>query len=169
VLDNEARAFWKQYQFDSPGKFDGAPARILYEQQITFKLKEPAVGLPASFSDSAVTGLGDRILQPYARGDAAALYQDFDETAKRTVSLKDIQSQFAAYTNQFGTMTYGQYLGLLRVKNIDGVPHYELKYLLECGKCMHGAATMMITAVDRLGRPGIISFEYGFTKDIKLK
>jgi TonB family protein len=165
VLDYAAAAFWKQYQFDSPGKFDGAPARVLYELQVNFKLKAPSIGLPASFSDTAVTGLGDRILQPYARGDADALYQDLDETAKRIISLKDIQAQFAAYTRQFGTMAYVQYAGLLRVKDIDGVPHYELKYFVECGKCMHGAATMMITAVDRPGRPGINSFEFGFTKE----
>jgi TonB family protein len=168
-LDYAATAFYKQYQFDVPGKFDGAPARVLYEQQINFKLKAPAIGLPASFSDAAVTGLGDRILQPYNRGDADALFQDLDESAKRTNSLKEIQRQLEAYTRQFGTMTYGQYLGLLRVKDVDGIPHYELKYLLECGKCMHGAATLMITAVDRPGRPGISSFEFGFTKDVRLK
>ncbi len=165
VLDYAATAFYKQYQFDVPGKFDGAPARVLYEQQVNFKLKAPTIGLPASFSDAAVTGLGERILQPYARGDADALYQDLDDTAKRTISLKDIQNQFAAYTSQFGTMVYVQYAGLLRVEAVDGISHYELKYFVECGKCMHGAATMMITAVDRPGRPGIQRFEFGFTKE----
>jgi TonB family protein len=164
-LDYAATAFWKEYQFAIPGKFDGAPARVLYELPVNFKLKAPAIGLPASFSDTAITGLGDRILQPYARGDADALYKDLDETAKRTISLKDFQSQVAAYISRFGTMVYVQYAGLLRVKTLDGVPHYELKYFVECGKCMHGVATMMITAVDRPGRPGISSFEFGFTKE----
>jgi TonB family protein len=165
VLDYAAMAFWKEYRFDIPGKFDGAPARVLYELPVNFKLAAPAIGLPASFSDTAITGLGDRILQPYTRGDADALYQDLDETAKRSISLTDIQKQFAAYSSQFGTMVYVQYAGLLRVKTVDEAPHYQLKYFVECGNCMHGAATMMITAVDRPVRPGISSFEFGFSKE----
>jgi TonB family protein len=169
VLDYAVTTFWKQYQFDIPGKLDGAPARFLYEQQMNFRLKGPAIGLPASFSDKAINGLGDRILQPYERSDANALYQDLDETVKSNMSAIDIQNQFAEYTSRFGDLPHFQYLGLMGVKNTEGISHYKLMYLVECTKCHHGAATLIITALDRPDRPGISSFEIMVNNNVKLK
>jgi TonB family protein len=160
VLDYAEWMYWKQYKFDSPGRFDGMAARVLIVERMNFKLKGRGVGLPASFSDRAVDGLGYRILQPYTRGDAAALYQDLDETAKSTTSTDEIQKRFALYAKQFGAMSYVAYEGLLGVKNVAGVPHYELTYLVRSAVPKGGAAIMIVTAVDRQPRPGITRFEF---------
>lgn len=125
---------------------------------MNFKLKGNA--LPGSFSDWIIENLGRRILQPYARSDADALYQDLDATAKTATSPSDIQKRFARYTKQHGAMGYVEYKGLAGVKNIAGVPHYELVYLVRAEIPKAGTAIMMVTAVDRKPRPGIISFDF---------
>jgi TonB family protein len=158
VLDAAEWAYWKQYKFDSPGQFDGAPARVLVLERMDFKLKG-ATGLPASFSDGIIDDLGRRILQPYTLSDPNALYQDLDETAKGTTSPGDIQRRFANYALQFGAMRYGEYKGLKGVKNVGGVNHYELMYRIHAAVPRSGAATLFVTAVDRQPRPGIIGFE----------
>jgi TonB family protein len=159
VLDYAEWMYWKQYKFDSPGQFDGAPARILVLERMNFKLKGTS-GLPASFSDWIVDNLGRRILQPYTRSDANALYQDLDETAKSTTSPSDIQKRFARYAKQFGAMSYVEYKGLAGVKNVGGVPHYELMYLLRAAVPQAGAAALIVTAADRRPRPGITGFDF---------
>ena len=158
VLDDAEWGYWKQYKFDSPGQFDGAPARILVLERMDFKLKG-ATGLPASFSDGIIDNLGRRILQPYTLGDANALYQDLDETAKGTTSPSNIQRRFANYALQFGAMRYGEYKGLKGVKNVGGVNQYELIYRMHAAVPRSGSATLFVTAMDRQPRPGIISFE----------
>ena len=103
LLDYAEWMYWKQYKFDGPGQFDGAPARVLIVERMNFKLtaKRGVSALPVSFSDWTIDALGRRILQPYTLSDATALYQDLDETAKNTISPSDIQKRFARYAKQF--------------------------------------------------------------------
>jgi TonB family protein len=159
VLDYAEWMYWKQYKFDSPGKLDGAPTRVLLLERMNFKLTGRR-GLPASFSDWVVANLGRRILQPYTRTDANALYQDLDETAKSTTSPSDIQKRFARYAKQFGAMSYVEYKGLAGVKNVGAVPHYELMYLVRAAVPRAGAAALIVTAVDRQPQPGITEFDF---------
>jgi len=158
-LDDAEWMYWKQNKFDSPGQLDGQPARVIVLERMNFKLKGGA-GLPASFSDWIVENLGRRILQPYTRSDADALFQDLDQTAKSTTSPSDIQKRFATYAKQFGAMSYMDYQGLAGVKNLGGVPHYELAYLVRAKVPKAGAATLIVTAVDGTPRPGITGFDF---------
>ena len=100
VLDDAEWMYWKQYKFDRPGQLDGVPARTLMLERMNFKLTGKAT-LPTSFSDWIIANLSRRILQPYSRSDADALYQDLDETAKSSTSARDIQKRFAHYAKQF--------------------------------------------------------------------
>ena len=161
LLDYAEWMYWKQYKFDGPGRLDGAPARVLVVERMNFKLKgkRGVSALPASFSDWNVDDLGRRILQPYTGGDATALYQDLDETAKSTTSPGDIQKRFARYAKQFGAMSYVEYKGLAGLKNLGGVPHYELMYLVRASVPKGGAAILIVTAVDGRPRPGITDFD----------
>src|SRR5882757_6039966 len=80
--------------------------------------------------------------------DANALYQDLDETAKSTSSPSDIQKRFARYAKQIGAMSYVEYKGLAGAKNVRGVTHYELAYLVRAAVPQAGAAILVVTAVD---------------------
>jgi hypothetical protein len=126
---------------------------------VNFKLKG-GPGLPASFSDGVVANLARWILQAYTRRDADVLYQNLDETAKSTTSPSDIQKRFARHAKQFGAMSYLEYKGLAGVKNVAGVPHYELVYLVRAAVPQAGAATLIVTAVDRQTRAGITGFDF---------
>jgi hypothetical protein len=169
VLDLAERTFWMQVKYDSPGQLDGAPVRVLVESTMNFKLAAPAIALPASFSDTVIAGFGDQILQRYERSDADALYRDLDETVKATTSPNDIQKQFERYSKRFGALEHFQYLGLFRAKNVDGVLHYEMNYLVQCTNPTSGAATMIVTAVDRQPQPKIMSFEVKANNEVRLK
>ena len=158
-LDAAEWMYWKQYKFDGPGQLDGAPTRILVLERMNFKLKG-GPGLPASFSDWAVDNLGRRILQPYNSRDANALFQDLDESAKSTIALSKIQERFTRYTKQFGAMSYVEYKGLIGVKNVGGVSHYELAYLVRAAVPQGGAAILVVTAVDHRPLPEITDFEF---------
>ena len=159
TLDYAEWMYWKRYKFDGPGQLDGAPVRTLMLERMNFKLKGRG-GLPVSFSDGVVDNLGRWILQAYTRRDAGVLYQDLDETAKSTTSPSDIQKRFARYSKQFGVMSYLEYKGLAGVKNVAGVPHYELVYLVHAEIPKTGAATLIVTAVDRQTRAGITGFDF---------
>jgi len=159
VLDGAEWMYWQQYKFDSPGQLDGAPARVFLVERMNFKLKG-GPGLPASFSDWMIENLGRRILQPYSRSDANALYEDLDETAKSATSPSDIQKRFAHYAKQYGAMSYMDYQGLAGVKNVAGVPHYELAYLVRAKVPQAGSATLIVTVVDGTPRPGIAGFDF---------
>jgi len=158
VLDAAEWIYWQKYKFDSPGQLDGAPARVLILERMNFKLKG-GVGLPASFSDWVVENLARRILQPYALNDANALYEDLDATAKTTTSPTDIQKRFATYSEQYGAMGFMDYRGLAGVKNIGGVPHFELAYLVRAKLPKTGTATLIVTAIDATPRAGITGFD----------
>jgi len=159
VLDTAEWMYWQQYKFDRPGQLDGAPARVFILERMNFKLKG-GNALPASFSDWIVANLGRRILQPYARSDADALFEDLDATAKSATSPSDIQKRFAHYAKQYGAMSYMDYQGVAGVKNVGGVPHYELAYLVRAKVPKVGSATLIVTAVDGTPRPGITGFDF---------
>jgi TonB family protein len=158
-LDDAEWMYWKQYRFDNPGQLDGEPVRTIVLERMNFKLKGGS-GLPPSFSDWAVDNLGFRILQPYSRRDANALFQGIDETAKTSINLPKIQERITRYTKQFGAMSYVSYKGLLSVKNVGGVPQYRLWYLVRATAPESGAAALIVTAVDRRPLPGITDFEF---------
>ena len=132
--------------------------RLLLER-MNFKLKGGS-GMPSSFSDWAVDNLGFRILQPFSRGDANALFQEIDDTTKTSITLAKIQERITRYTRQYGAMSYVSYKGLLSVKTVSGVPQYRLWYLVRATAPGSGAAALIVTAVDRRPLPGITDFEF---------
>jgi TonB family protein len=159
LLDYAEWMYWKQYKFDSPGRLDGAPARVLVVERMNFKLKG-GPGLPPSFSDSAVDNLALRILEPYTSRDSGALFQAIDETAKSNITLSKIQERFTRYGKQYGAVSYLYYKGLLSVKNVHDVPQYRLWYLVRAAAPDNGAAALIVTAVDRKSSLGITDFEF---------
>jgi TonB family protein len=157
ALDDTMWMHWKQTQFDVPGQLDGAPARTIMLERMNFKLKGgPA--LPPSFSDWVIYSLGQRIIQPYNHRDANALFQDIDETAKGNITLSKIEERFTRYGKQFGVMSHAEYRGLLEVKNVGGVPHYALVYLVSTAYPPSGTAALTVTAVERGPSAGITDF-----------
>jgi len=57
-------------------------------------------------------------------------------------------------------MSYVEYKGFTGAKNVKGVTHYELAYLVRAAVPQAGAAILIVTAVDGHPRSGITDFDF---------
>jgi TonB family protein len=159
VLDQSAMNLWKGTHYDGPATLDGKLVRVLITFDSEFWLTKPRSELPTMLRKSAVEDLASRIVEPYNRGDMAALYDSFDESIRSVYSVEAFGKRYGELLALSGKVKSASFRDFTQMKTRNGKEVYKLNYLLELFGSAFSQGMMGVTVIERESKPSIVSFD----------